>query len=131
MEAKVKKKILYVEDCPDLQEMTLAEMVSCFPEADIVTAESGNKAQLILTERGDFDLIVTDYQMADGNGLELLKFCESRQLGIPVIVFHGGSVGPVVFHLASKDCVAVVLKPNHEELRRLGLERISPLNTKK
>ena len=112
----MKKKILYVEDCPELQEMTLAEMTSWLPEAEIVTADSGNKAQMILTERGDFDLIVTDYQMPDGNGLELLEFCQRGQLGIPVIVFHGGSVGPEGF-LAVKDCVAVVLKPSHEELK--------------
>jgi CheY-like chemotaxis protein len=112
----MKKKILYVEDCPELQEMTLAEMTSWLPEAEIVTADSGNKAQMILTERADFDLIVTDYQMVDGNGLELLEFCQRGQLGIPVIVFHGGSVGPEVF-LASRNCAAVILKPNHEELR--------------
>lgn len=40
----MKKKILYVEDCPELQEMTLAEMTSWLPEAEIVTANSGNKA---------------------------------------------------------------------------------------
>lgn len=72
---------------------------------------------MILTERGDFDLVVTDYQMPDGNGLELLEFCQRGQLGIPVIVFHGGSVGPEVFQSTSKDCIAVVLKPSHEDLR--------------
>jgi len=97
----MKKKILYVEDCPELREMTLSEMSSWFPQAEIVTADSGNKAQMILSERSHFDLIVTDYQMADGNGLDLLRFCEGEQLGIPVIVFHGGSVGSEVFHLAS------------------------------
>ena len=78
---------------------------------------------MILTERGDFDLIVTDYQMPDGNGLELLEFCQREQLGIPVIVFHGGSVGPEGF-LSVKDCVAVVLKPNHEELKGMLLRKL-------
>jgi len=111
----MKKKILYVEDCPELQEMTLFEMVSWFPESEIVTANSGNKAQMILKERGDFDLIVTDYQMANGNGLELLEFCQKNQLAIPVIVFHGGSIGAKRF-LASENCSAVIIKPNHKEL---------------
>ena len=115
----MKKKILYVEDCPELQEMTLSEMVSWFPESEIVTASSGNKAQMILNEKGDFDLIVTDYQMADGNGLELLEFCQKTELEVPVVVFHGGSIGPEAFRLASKNCIAVVLKPQNDELKTI------------
>lgn len=117
----MKKKILYVEDCPELQEMTLSEMASWFPESEIVTANSGNKAQMVLSERKNFDLFVTDYQMADGNRLELLEFCQRGELGILVIVFHGGSVGPEGF-LAVKNCVAVVLKPSHEKLKKMKEE---------
>ncbi|MDC1173905.1 hypothetical protein OAT67_00805 [Bacteriovoracaceae bacterium] len=113
----MKKKILYVEDCSELQEMTLSEMVSWFPESEIVTANSGNKAQLILSERKDFDLIVTDYQIADGNGLELLEYCQRGQLGIPVIIFHGGSVGPEGF-LTINDCIGVVIKPDYKNLKK-------------
>jgi len=40
---EMKKKILYVEDCPELQEITLSEMSSWFPDSEIVTAFSGNK----------------------------------------------------------------------------------------
>lgn len=120
----MKKKILYVEDCPELQEMTLSEMVSWFPESEIIATNSGNKAQMILTERRDFDLIVTDYQMADGNGLELLKFCQKEQFGIPVIVFHGGSIESKIFHSTSNSCVAVILKPNHNDLRHTILKTL-------
>ena len=48
--------------------------------------------------------------------LKLINAMKSSKRGIQVIVFHGGSVGPKGF-LAVRDCVAVVLKPNHEELR--------------
>ncbi len=126
---EMKKKILYVEDCPELREITLSEMSSWFPQTEVVATDSGNKAKIILAEGKDFDLIVTDYQMADGNGLELLKFCQEEGFSTPVIVFHGGSVGPEVFHLASKNCIAVILKPSHSDLREVLIKGLSDLTT--
>lgn len=82
---KSEKKIHYVEDYPGLQEMTLSKS-------------------------SDFDFIVTYYQMIDGNGLELMEFCQRGRLSISGIVFHSESIGPKAYQLTSKACVAVILK---------------------
>ena len=113
----MKKKILYVEDSPEIQEITLNELIMLSPESEIITANSGNKAKTILEQAKDFDFIITDYQMDDGDGLDLIYYCKKKELNIPIIVFHSGSIKAERFFLASSDCLAVVIKPNYNILK--------------
>lgn len=49
-------------------------------------AESGEQALTILSEGGSFDLIVTDMQMPEMDGMELATAIRKRHLTIPIIL---------------------------------------------
>ncbi|MCL4134714.1 UNVERIFIED_CONTAM: hypothetical protein GTU68_062579, partial [Idotea baltica] len=56
----------------------------------VVVAENGRKAVESLA-RGSFDLVITDQQMPEMNGLELLSYINKSDIDVPVIMItaHG------------------------------------------
>lgn len=109
-------KILLVEDDMELMDATLYFLSDHINRENITCANSGQEAQSILEGKRDFDLIITDHNMPNGTGQELLEYCEKNDVDIPVIVYHGGSVKSQTFKKTSDKCVAVVDKPGAEEL---------------
>jgi PAS domain S-box-containing protein len=79
--------VLYVDD-----EEALLEIVKLFLERSgefvIETASSARQALGLLTKRS-FDAIISDYQMPDMDGIELLKKVRSLYGDIPFILFTG------------------------------------------
>ncbi len=76
-------RILIVDDEPDiceLLEITLRRM-----KLDVQTSQSVREAQRALQiER--FDLVVTDMQLPDGNGMELVQYIQKQHPNLPVAV---------------------------------------------
>lgn len=84
----IKKRALIVDDEPDIREllsMTLEQM-----GLEVVTAAKLSKAKKLL-ETEHFDLCLTDMNMPDGNGLELVEYVQSAlpQLPIAMITAYG------------------------------------------
>lgn len=84
----IKKRALIVDDEPDIREllsMTLEQM-----GLEAVTAAKLSKAKKLL-ENEHFDLCLTDMNMPDGNGLELVEYVQSAlpQLPIAMITAYG------------------------------------------
>jgi two-component system chemotaxis response regulator CheY len=80
------KKILVAEDSAAMRALitsTLEAMECC----EVVGASSGFEALRVLP-REKVDLIVTDINMPDINGLELVSFCRTNQLysQVPLII---------------------------------------------
>jgi len=79
---------LIVDDEPDIRELlaiTLARMdIECTTAADVAAAKA------CLAER-DFDICLTDMQLPDGNGLDLVAYIQKRKPNLPVAVItaHG------------------------------------------
>jgi PAS domain S-box-containing protein len=63
-----------------------------------IQAESANSALKELEKKSSFDLILTDYDMPDTNGLELVQKIISNELykEIPIIVIHSSSDNEVI-----------------------------------
>ena len=53
---------------------------------DVRAAEGGPQALTLLSEEPGFDLVLTDYRMAEMNGYELLQRIKARDPDIPVIL---------------------------------------------
>ncbi len=66
-------KILIVEDSPAMRAYARGALEGAFEDVEIVEASSGFDA-LRLLPRGSFDLVITDINMPDINGLELIRF---------------------------------------------------------
>ena len=86
MSVLLRKKILVVDDDPELLE-TLAEFLE-EEGAEVSTAASGFEA-LRMSEASSFDVIVSDIQMPEMDGLELVRRLSKHHEDKPVILMTG------------------------------------------
>ncbi|MEX6502032.1 CHASE domain-containing protein [Pseudomonas zhanjiangensis] len=77
-----KPRVLHIEDDADLRQV-IAEQGRRL--ADFVAASSLAQARRLLNE-GDYDLILLDIGLPDGNGLELLEELHQHHPALPVVV---------------------------------------------
>ena len=80
-------RILIVEDSETMRSLIASSLEDLDLPVKITEAGSGFEALRVLP-REDFDLVVTDINMPDINGLELLSFVRSnaRYNGVPVVI---------------------------------------------
>ncbi len=80
-------RVLIAEDSPTMRALLVSALEELGPELEVCEAESGFAALRALS-RERFDLILTDVNMPDINGLELLAFSRQSPLqrGVPVLV---------------------------------------------
>jgi len=71
-------RIPIVEDSPTMRSLLVAALDDITPAAKIVEVENGFEALCVLP-RGNGDLITTDINMPDLNGLELDSFAKSNE----------------------------------------------------
>lgn len=101
--------ILHVDDDRDMLQITAAALASC---GEVISVESLVEARNVLGEKRP-DVVVLDLGLADGSGLDLLP--DTKQLGIPVVVFTAQEAGP---ELASR--VESVLTKSRTSLSSLA-----------
>jgi two-component system chemotaxis response regulator CheY len=115
-------RILIVEDSPTMRAMLVSALEALGGAVKITEAESGFEA-LRLLPRQSYDLILTDINMPDINGLELVAFAKQNAAyrSIPlVIVSTEGSERDREKGL-SLGADAYLVKPfDPEDLRRIA-----------
>ncbi|MEZ4279510.1 MAG: response regulator [Myxococcota bacterium] len=81
------KRILIVEDSATMRSLIAASLEELVVPVKIVEAKSGFEA-LRMLPRESFDLVVTDINMPDINGLELASFMKSseKHASIPLVI---------------------------------------------
>lgn len=81
------QRILIVEDSATMRSLLASSLEELEVPVKIVEAESGFEALRFLP-RDDFDLIVTDINMPDINGLELVSFIRKNEkyAQIPLVI---------------------------------------------
>lgn len=93
---------------------------------EVVTAENGTIA-LQLLEQGEFDLVLTDLNMPDTGGIEILEYCLQTHPDIEVMVITGYATVDSAVEAMKKGAFFYLPKPyNIDELRilvRKALER--------
>jgi DNA-binding NtrC family response regulator len=93
----------------------------------VLQARSGREASVIL-ENNDWriDLVITDYDMPEMNGLELLQFIRTRHGTLPVIMMTGFPETERTDGMMKHRCDAILEKPFTLD-RLVGLiGRVSP-----
>ena len=80
-------KVLVVDDSSTMRRI----LVNCLAKmkiTDVVQAGDGSEALPMVTAQGPFDLILTDWNMPQMNGLELLKAIKAdpKNAALPVVV---------------------------------------------
>ena len=86
-----RKKVLVIDDCPDLVE--LFEMILESNSFEVFSATSGAAALSILTEITELDLILLDVTMVEMSGIEFLERFEKEYPDffktVPVVFLSG------------------------------------------
>ena len=127
------RRILVVEDSGAMRALIGAALEGLDEKLEIEEAESGFAA-LRMLPRHAYDLIVTDINMPDINGLELVSFVkrDPRYRGTPlVIVSTEGSPRDREKGLAL-GADAYLVKPfSAEELQRLVLDLLPQTSTRR
>jgi YesN/AraC family two-component response regulator len=80
------KRILIVEDESDLSD-AMVELLQA-QDQEIQTAQNGKEA-LSLLNKSSFDLIISDINMPEMNGIELLRIIRLQNNSIPFIILTG------------------------------------------
>lgn len=89
----MKQKILLVDDLEDIREL-IVFLISCYLAAEIHQCSSGNQAIALLKTEQNFDLIISDLNMPDGSGLDILKYLRLAGLKIPIAIVSGNDQAP-------------------------------------
>tara|TARA_B110001454_G_scaffold101549_1_gene95912 strand:+ start:11670 stop:12062 length:393 start_codon:yes stop_codon:yes gene_type:complete len=67
-------EILLLDDEEELQQITFVHLTTQYKNINITNASSGNEGISLLTSGQKFDFIISDFNMPNGNGVDLLKF---------------------------------------------------------
>ncbi len=82
------KRILIVDDDPRVLFILSAALGTLGPDYEIITAKNGRDA-LSRIAKSQFDLIITDIQMPDINGIELTQRVRSLDPHTPMVWITG------------------------------------------
>ncbi len=86
-----KKKIIVVDDFNEIRELVAFILEASF-SCETVQFSSGNKAIAELKKNSFYDLIISDWNMPDGNGIEILKFLKDQKIQIPMAFLTGEEI---------------------------------------
>jgi two-component system, cell cycle response regulator len=100
-------KILIIEDDDDQRELMRETLEDHFGPGTVVGAESGNRA--LAQDLGSFDLILSDYNLPDRTGMELLDQIRGR-CATPVIMVTGENVGQIAVEAIRRGATDYIVK---------------------
>ena len=100
-------KILIIEDDDDQRELMRETLEDHFGHGTVVGAESGSGA--LAHDLGSFDLILSDYNLPDRTGMELLDAIRGR-CTTPVIMVTGENVGQIAVEAIRRGATDYIVK---------------------
>lgn len=80
------RNILFIEDDAFIRDIYEVKLHLDL-KAKVIVAASGNEGIGLLKGEHSFDLVVSDYSMKDGTGLDVLSFLENNQFKIPFYLY--------------------------------------------
>jgi PAS domain S-box-containing protein len=124
-------RVLYVDDEPDLLE--IGKLYLEESRDFVITTIDSARAALALLKNDQFDAIISDYQMPNMDGIELLKYIRSTGDHIPFIIFTGRGREEIVIEALNSgadfylqkggDPVAQFAELRHKILSAIGSHR--------
>ncbi len=106
--AGVKKRILVVDDDPDIRQV-LSDRMSSFGYA-VETANDGREALEALKKSG-FDGMLLDMRMPEIDGNEVLRRTRESHPALPIVVVTATSVKESASQAVAKGACAYLIKP--------------------
>jgi CheY-like chemotaxis protein len=120
------KKILIAEDDKILMKRLVRSFEKKSPEVEVLSAENGKEAIAVL-QQGPVDLLITDIQMPEIDGLTLLAYVNEKHPRIPCFVMTAYET-PELRQKLGKDILRFFSKPF--DLDKFQQEAVSALSQK-
>lgn len=122
-------KILIIDDDEDIRDI-LAFTVESEISADFIFAESGNSGVAQIKANPDIDLIISDYNMPDGNGGVIYNYLLDEDINIPYTFCSSDDIRDHSEFNNDKFLFSVITKPHLFEGIQEIMTRISELQSK-
>jgi two-component system cell cycle response regulator len=100
-------KLLIIEDDPDQRELIREQVEDRFGPGTVVGVDGRKSAGQ--QDFGSFDLILTDYNLPDGTGMDVLQDVQKR-CATPVIMVTGENVGTIAAEAIRQGAVDYIVK---------------------
>lgn len=113
-----KKNILIIDD--DQQILELLKLFADANDCNAVTEESAEKGVAMLRKQ-EFDMVLLDIMLSDGNGLAVLKNIKNISPQIPVIMITGGNDIHVAEECLKSGAADYITKPFDFEYLRTSI----------
>jgi two-component system NtrC family sensor kinase len=106
-------RVLYVEDDPSERALTRRHLERHAPHVRLTEVRTVEEA-LERLEIGDVDLVLSDYRLPDGTGLDVLEAVKAKGLPAPVVLVTGsGDVDAAVHLLKAGAADYIVKRPDY------------------
>ena len=102
-----KRRLLIIEDDDDQRDLIRETLEDHFGKGTVVAV--GSRRQAMNEDLSSFDLILTDYNLPDGSGMDLLKDVQAR-CTTPVIMVTGENVGQIAAEAIRRGATDYVVK---------------------
>jgi response regulator RpfG family c-di-GMP phosphodiesterase len=122
-------RILIAEDEPDLREL-LGIFIGFSFEAQIEQARNGTEAiEFLKTHSGDFDLVISDYHMPEGNGSVVEAYLRDNYPHVPFMLITGGTSHDLrsLMNFPLRTCLE---KPYDEETLQAAIRQLLEKSSK-
>jgi len=103
-------RVLIVDDHPGLLMALAQTLKSRLPELDVETCETCREAMALLRVT-DYDVVISDVSLPDGNGLEVLSHGRSIRPDCPVILVTGISEKDLALKALRGGAYDLIIKP--------------------
>lgn len=104
------KRLLIIEDDPTTKTALFRALTKI--GYSITTATTKAEANTWITSQAEWDIILLDLQLPDGNGMELISEVKKRNAAIPVIVLTGHASVDTAIEATQKGAFNLLLKPS-------------------
>ncbi|MBL7542712.1 MAG: response regulator [Bdellovibrionaceae bacterium] len=110
--------ILVIDDDPGVIELLIEEIDNNFSDVRLISATSGYRAIEILQNNWDFEVIISDYIMPDGSGVDVLNYLVNKKCSISFIL-HTSSLNPSLPKDVGDSFLGIVEKMDFYELNMI------------
>jgi PAS domain S-box-containing protein len=108
-----KVRLLVIDDNPDDRALVLRELRREFPSLEAVEIINQQALDSALAS-GEFDVVVTDFQLFWSDGLKVLRSVKARHPDIPVIMFTGSGSEEIAVEAMKSGLDDYVLKSSKQ-----------------
>lgn len=109
-------QILLVDDDEVIRDLVIAHLNLQLSNIQITQVCSSKDAMSIIQNNRSIECMITDLQMPDGSGFDIVDFLRQERLSVPTIVFSGSDFQPYMESF-KPPIVSFCAKPDFQLLR--------------